>query len=193
MRFVVLTGLAGSGKTALLGRLTDAREQVLDLEELAAHRGSSFGRIGVTRPQPTAGELHALIRRTLAGYDPDRPVWVEDEGPHLGSLWLPRQVTTALAGAETVAVTASVDERVDRLTRTYGAGDPGELIDATQRIRRRLGNPRADRAISHFHAGRPEAAIRTLLEYFDDGYRLRCARDARRRLPRDEVPVALSG
>lgn len=190
MHVIVLTGLAGAGKTALLRELADAGEQVLDLEELAAHRGSSFGRIGIDEPQPTERDFHARIRAAWLALDRDRPVWMEDEGPHIGSMWLPNEVVDAIAGADTVHLEAPIDERIERLVASYGAADPTELIDATQRIRRRLGNSRTDRAISHFHARRPAAAIRVLLEYFDDGYTRRYAEDTRRRLPQADLPAA---
>jgi tRNA 2-selenouridine synthase len=193
VRFIVLKGLAGSGKTDLLARLAAAHAQVLDLEALAAHRGSSFGRIGVSRPQPGQRRFGALVDCALADLDPGRPVWVEDEGPHLGPLRVPDRLSAALARATTVAVPASLEERIERLTRTYGDADPAALIDATQRIRRRLGNPRTDRAISHFHAGRPEAAIRTLLEYFDEGYQRRAARDTRPELPAEQALEVVPG
>jgi tRNA 2-selenouridine synthase len=193
VRAVVLTGLAGVGKTELLTRLAAAGEQVLDLERLAAHRGSSFGRIGIDAPQPTESEFHARIRHALATYGRDRPVWMEDEGPHIGSMWLPREVAEAIAAAETVCITVPFDERVGRLVDTYGRADPTELIAAVQRIRRRLGNSRTDRAISHFHAGRPDAAIRVLLEYFDEGYTRRAERDTRPALPCDELPAVIRG
>jgi tRNA 2-selenouridine synthase len=188
VRTIVLTGLAGVGKTAMLSRLAAAGEQVIDLEALAAHRGSSFGRIGVVAPQPTESVLHERVRDALRSFDLDRPVWMEDEGPHLGSLWLPREVTSAIGAAEVVHLEAPVEDRVRRLTATYGCAHRADLIDATQRIRRRLGNSRTDRAISHFHDGRLEAAIRVLLEYFDEGYSRRTARDTRRPLPPLEIP-----
>ncbi|WP_062302669.1 hypothetical protein [Demequina subtropica] len=191
MRFHVLTGLAGAGKTDALARLHAAGEQVVDLEGLARHRGSSYGRIGLVDPMPTQAELDARVRAALDAHDPDRPVWLEDEGPFIGSLRLPPEIVAAIAGAKTFALVRPVETRLTRLTATYGAAEPRLLIDATQRIRRRLGNPRTDRAISHFHAGRPDAAIRVLLEHFDAGYALRASRATRRPLDRDEVPEVL--
>ncbi len=191
MRFVALTGLPGVGKTETLGRLAAAGEQVLDLEALAGNRGSSFGRVGLSVDEPSEEEFHRLIGGALAGFDPARIVWVEDEGLHIGRLWLPVDVVRALAEAETVELTCPIEQRIERLTATYGVADPAELIAATQQIRRRLGNSRTDRAISHFHAGRPERAIKVLLEYFDEGYALRAAGDRRRRLPGDELPESL--
>ena len=192
MRVIVLTGFAGAGKTALLAELADAGEQVLDLEALAAHRGSSFGRIGIAAPQPNQREFHAHVLASWAALDPARRVWIEDEGPHIGRLWLPDQVTDAIASGETVRVEASLDDRVADLAALYGRADPAELIDATQRIRRRLGNRPTDRAISHFHARRPDAAIRVLLEYFDAGYARRAASDTRRRLVPRDLPAVVA-
>lgn len=191
MRFVALTGLPGAGKTELLGRLAAAGEQVLDLEALAGNRGSSFGRVGLSVDEPLEAEFHRLISAALAAFDPERIVWVEDEGPHIGRLWLPGEVVSALAEAETFELTCPYEQRVQRLTDTYGAADPSELIAATQQIRRRLGNSRTDRTISHFHAGRPERAIEVLLEYFDEGYTLRAAADRRKPLPDHGVPAVI--
>ncbi|MDF1488999.1 hypothetical protein [Tessaracoccus caeni] len=179
IRFVVLTGLPGAGKTDALARLSAMGEQTIDLEGLACHRGSSFGRVAMALPQPSEAEFHTLIAEALDAVDPARPVWLEDEGPHIGSLWLPREIVAAIATARTVELVCPLEERVERIARTYGHAAPAELVAATQRIRRRLGDSRADRAISHFHAGRPRAAIRVLLEYFDEGYRLRAAGDIR--------------
>jgi tRNA 2-selenouridine synthase len=191
VRFIVLTGLPGVGKTAMLERLAAAGEQVIDLEALAGHRGSSFGRVGLTSTEPTKREFDALVSRALAACDPARPVWLEDEGPHIGRLWLPDEIVSRIVTSQTVELSCPRDVRVARLCATYGTADPDELIAATQKIRRRLGNSRTDRVISHFHAGRPEAAIRVLLEYFDEGYALRAAGDTRRPLPADEMPAVL--
>lgn len=191
MRFVVLTGLPGVGKTAMLERLATAGEQVIDLESLAGHRGSSFGRIGLTSTEPTKLEFDAVVSSVLAACDPERPVWLEDEGPHIGRLWLPDEIVSGILTAQTVELSCPREVRVARLCATYGTVETGELIAATQKIRRRLGNSQTDRTISHFHAGRTEAAIRVLLEYFDEGYALRAAGDARRPLPAVEMPAVL--
>src|ERR1700729_2778761 len=40
---IILGGMTGSGKTQILQQLQKAGEQVIDLEDLAQHRGSSYG------------------------------------------------------------------------------------------------------------------------------------------------------
>jgi tRNA 2-selenouridine synthase len=179
LRFIVLRGLAGSGKTAMLARLVATGEQAVDLEELAAHRGSAYGRIGILRPQPSTAEFGAAVATALNRFDPGRPVWLEDEGPFIGAVSLPAELVTAMAGAEVAEVTRSWEDRVERLISTYVSGDPKPLIAATNRIRRRLGTARTDRVISFFNSGRSEAAITTLLDYFDHAYAHRAAVDQR--------------
>ncbi len=52
LKFQVITGPTGSGKTRLLQALAKAGAQVLDLEDLAKHRSSVLGRIP-GQPQPS--------------------------------------------------------------------------------------------------------------------------------------------
>lgn len=127
-------------------------------------------------PQPDQSDFDAAVRAGLVEAD---VVVVEDEGPFVGSLTVPADLCRAIETAPVIEVVASFDERVARLVRTYGHLDPRALIRSTQRIRRRLGNPTADRAISHFAAANPEAAIATLLRYYDTAYHYRSDRLAR--------------
>lgn len=160
----MIAGLAGAGKTELIRALPRA----LDLEGLASHRGSTFGGIDLP-PQPTQAAFEAAIAAV------EHPLFVEDEGPFVGSLTVPHELRSTIETAPVIELVASFDERVARLTYEYGPLDVHALVRATQRIRRRLGGSVADRAISHFTAGRPEAAIAALLPHFDAAYRHRSA------------------
>ena len=70
-QFRVICGPTGSGKSRLLGALNKAGAQVLDLEDLAVHRGSVLG-VLPDHPQPTQkafesalwSRLHAACPRT---------------------------------------------------------------------------------------------------------------------------------
>lgn len=187
---IVLAGLAGVGKTAILVSLSDAGEHVLDLEALAGHRGSAFGGLG-RPPQPAQPTFDAAVSSALdvvpAGGDV--PVFVEDEGAFVGSLTVPAALRAAIEATPVVEVVASLESRVARLVADYGSIDPALLIRATQRIRRRVGDQVADRAVGHFAAGRPGAAISALLPHFDAAYRHRWDRLARPVLARVHAPA----
>lgn len=62
---------------------------MLNLEHLAAHRGSLLG-AEPDRPQPAQKLFESEIYSALElGMDPGRLVWVEAESPRLGRLTLP--------------------------------------------------------------------------------------------------------
>lgn len=168
----VLAGLAGSGKTELLGALARAGDQVLDLEGLASHRGSAFGGIGLP-PQPAHDEFQRLVEERLAAADPDRVLWVEDEGPFIGSVGVPSGLQDAIARAPVVAVRASRAARVQRLTVTYGTADRSALVAALEGMRRRLGAAPAARASALVRSGDVRAAVELVLPHFDAAYRHR--------------------
>ena len=86
--FRVLCGRTGSGKTRLLHALAAEGAQVLDLEELAQHRGSVLGLIP-GQPQPTQKAFETLIWNVLRRFDASRPVFVESESKKVGNLRVP--------------------------------------------------------------------------------------------------------
>src|SRR5256886_7602214 len=77
-QFVVIHGPTGSGKSRYLKNLQRSGEQVLDLEELAAHRGSVLGNLP-DRPQPSQKWFESQLLAALSALDPARTVYVEGE------------------------------------------------------------------------------------------------------------------
>src|SRR5207244_10672721 len=77
-RVVVIHGPTGSGKSRYLKNLQRSGEQVLDLEELAAHRGSVLGNLP-GRPQPSQKWFESQLLAALSALDPARTVYVEGE------------------------------------------------------------------------------------------------------------------
>jgi tRNA 2-selenouridine synthase len=172
---VVVSGLAGAGKTELLGELREADAQVLDLEALARHRGSAFGAVGSAGPQPSHDDFARAVGERVRGADPRRVLWVEDEGPFIGSVGLPRWLFSAIAAAPVVELDTPFGRRVDRLASAYEPAREAELLNALRRSRRRLGGDRADAAAALVRAGNVRGAIVVVLPWFDAAYRRRVA------------------
>ena len=74
----VICGTTGSGKSRLLETLESIGAQVLDLERLAAHRGSVLGHLP-GEAQPTQKMFETLVWDKLRRFDPGKPVFVESE------------------------------------------------------------------------------------------------------------------
>ncbi len=118
LRFVVLTGPTGSGKTRLLNALAQAGAQTLDLEALAAHRGSLLGAWPGTA-QPTQKGFDTRLAARLRELHPDRPVFVEAESRKIGAVALPAALLAAVHQGACVEVAASREDRATFLQQDY--------------------------------------------------------------------------
>lgn len=151
---IILGGRTGSGKTLLLQHVRNA----VDLEAIANHRGSSFGR--KITPQPTQINFETALAYALLNILEQnfRHLVFEDEGKNVGVLFLPRTFTRHLAKGPLVVLETPTQRRVEITFDEYVLGaqqlyrqapfpDPLEawaqtIRQAMQRIERRLGNQR---------------------------------------------------
>ena len=129
-RLVILDGNTGTAKTAILQRLG---AQSLDLEGLAAHRGSVFG--GVAGGQPSQKLFESRLAVALRALDPARPTVVEAESSRIGEVAIPPALWAAMRAAPRVRMEASLPVRAAYLARAYAdvTADPAALagrIDA---------------------------------------------------------------
>jgi tRNA 2-selenouridine synthase len=166
---VVLGGMTGTSKTEILRALA-AQGQVLDLEGLANHRGSSFGALEMP-PQPSTEHYENLIAQQLSDFDPDQPTWVEAESRRVGTCRVPDELFLQMEAAPTLEVVRPLSERLDHLVDIYGEADREGLVAATERIRKRLGGQRTQAAVDHIQRGNLRAACEIILDYYDRTYR----------------------
>lgn len=131
-QYKVLAGHTGCGKTRLLNALADAGAQTLDLEALAAHRGSLLGTLPGA-PQPTQKAFDTALVTTLRGFDRERPVFVEAESRRIGMIALPLGLTEQIHRGACIRVEAPHDERIALLLQDYS-----HLFDDAASFRRLL-------------------------------------------------------
>jgi len=118
LRFQVVCGTTGSGKTRLLHALQRAGAQVLDLEALAQHRSSVLGAIpGV--PQPSQKRFDTLVWDALRGYDSARVVFVESESKKVGNVAVAEPLMQRIRQSPCINLELPLDERVALLLEDY--------------------------------------------------------------------------
>lgn len=167
---ISLGGMTGTGKTQVLSALAAQGEQVLDLEGLAHHRGSSYGSLGLP-PQPTNEQFENRVAMAWSRFTSQQPIWIEAESRRIGSCRVPDELFQPMLQASVVQIMRSPEERIALLADEYGEADPAELIAATERIRKRLGGLRTQQAIDAIHQGDLSTAIALVLSYYDRTYR----------------------
>ena len=117
-RYRVVHGATGSGKSRLLQALKAEGLQVLDLEDLAAHRGSVLGGLP-GRPQPAQKMFESLLWQTLSGLDPSRTVYVEGESKKIGQLQVPEALMAAMRASQCLHLQSARETRVALLCEEY--------------------------------------------------------------------------
>lgn len=118
LRFRVICGTTGSGKTRLLHALAAEGAQVLDLEGLARHRSSVLGLLP-GQPQPTQKAFDTLVWNALRQFDPARVVYVESESKKVGNVAVPDSLIQAIRASDCLTLELPMDERVQLLMQDY--------------------------------------------------------------------------
>ena len=171
-RVVLLDGPTGSGKTPLLARLAERGVQTLDLEALAAHRGSLFG--AMPGGQPSQKLFESRLFAALEALDPTRPVVIEAESSKVGTRTLPPMLWSAMTTAPRIAITAPVAARARHIVSVYGqiAADPAALDTALTRLPRHHAKATVARWRAMAAAGEIETlATELIVEHYDPAYR----------------------
>ncbi|MCB0195434.1 MAG: tRNA 2-selenouridine(34) synthase MnmH [Anaerolineae bacterium] len=169
-RLLVLGGKTGSGKTEILQALKQRGEQVIDLEGLAHHKGSAFGALGEAA-QPSSQQFENELAMQWRQLDPQRPVWVEDESRQIGKLSIPLALWQQMQAAKTLFIEVPVELRNCYLVEEYGHFPMSALLNAVERLEKRLGYQNAHLVVEALQANDLTTCCDILLRhYYDKSY-----------------------
>ncbi|AIY42193.1 Selenophosphate-dependent tRNA 2-selenouridine synthase [Collimonas arenae] len=116
--YKVICGPTGSGKSRLLQVLEQQGAQVLDLEQIAAHRGSVLGNLP-QEAQPSQKAFESRIWDKLQHFDVRYPVFVESESKKIGNLRIPEALMMQIRKSQCIALALPRAERVKLLMEDY--------------------------------------------------------------------------
>lgn len=167
--FQILGGYTGSGKTEVLHQLQKSGQHIIDLEAIAAHRGSAFGAIeGLPQPSQEMFE-NKLALELLANND--KTIWLEDESQRVGHVNIPHTIWKQMRSSAVTFLDIPFEERLKYIVKGYGKKDKEKLVNAIIRIKKRLGGLETKTAINCLLEDDIEGSFAVLLKYYDKHYK----------------------
>lgn len=194
---VIVSGLTGSGKTRVLKKI----QHHVDLEGIANHRGSAFGR-DASDTQPSVIDWENQVSIELLKHRhrfPGKPIFLEDEGRCIGRVNMPEVMHQKMQRAPRAILEVDVEARIKLISDDYIVsawpkyqtlyGDSAELefscyiLDNLARIQKRLGGDKYkqvrqcfESALNKFYvdqdsSGFDEGIHTLLVDYYDPMYR----------------------
>ncbi|WP_298440605.1 tRNA 2-selenouridine(34) synthase MnmH [uncultured Ferrimonas sp.] len=151
---IIVSGMTGSGKTDFLNERRDS----VDLEGLANHRGSSFGRM--LTEQPSQIDFENQLALALIRHNRQQPkLLLEDESRLIGRESLPLELFNQMKLAPKVILQRTNAERVEQTLKDYVTSKLQEylardgeeagwlafsdyLLSSLERVQKRLGQVR---------------------------------------------------
>lgn len=191
--FRVICGPTGCGKSRLLQVLQTKGAQVLDLEALAAHRGSLLGDLP-DQPQPSQKWLESSIWWRLKHFNPARPVFVESESKKIGRLRVPDALLTAMRASQSLWLEVSIEQRVQLLLEEYKhfLASPEPLLSRIGHLAELRGRETVERWSELIRQKRWAEFVRDMLEnHYDPAYRKSLGKNYAERT--DSLKFSLSG
>jgi tRNA 2-selenouridine synthase len=167
--FKILSGGTGSAKTETLAALKKLGEQVIDLEDLAQHQGSSFGSMGILI-QPSQEQFENLLACKLQKMDKTKTIWLEDESVTIGKRVIPKPIWEQMRNTEVLKLEIPTSERIAFLTTQYGALDKDFLKTAVLGIAKKLGPLETKLTLQAIDEDRMRDFITQVLVYYDKTY-----------------------
>lgn len=166
----LIGGPTGVGKTRVLHELAALGQQVIDLEALANHKGSSFGAIGEL-PQPTVEQFENSLFEAIQSLDLSKPIWFEHESRSIGRVYLPESIYAKMRQAPLIVLNIPETLRLEHLIADYCHTDVELLHNAFERLHKRLGGLAVKEAREALQANDLRTAGSIALRYYDKTYR----------------------
>jgi tRNA 2-selenouridine synthase len=167
--FTILSGSTGCAKTKTLREMKALGEQVIDLEDLAQHQGSSFGSMG-KMIQPSQEQFENLLGLELQRMDLSKRIWLEDESVTIGKRVIPKPIWEQMRKAPIIKMEIPKEERIDFLNEDYGTLDKVFLKESVLRIAKRLGPLETKLTLQAIDEGKMKDFINQVLVYYDKTY-----------------------
>jgi tRNA 2-selenouridine synthase len=166
-RVFVLQGLTGAGKTEILKITPNA----VDLEDMAGHRSSIFGGIGLK--QNSQKRFETLLWQRLEELENEDFILFEGESKKVGNSHIPENIFHQMRKAPAIYIETTIERRVEIIRKEYtGFNEDERILKTVNTLRSKLGAAKTDALIEFYNQGNLDEFIKILLlDYYDTLYR----------------------
>lgn len=170
-KYIVVHGKTGVGKTKVLNKMMDLGASVMDLEKMAAHKGSFFGAIGEKLPQSQKrfdGEVFEFLRTCKTKY-----IVVESESKRIGNTYVPEAVYNSMTQGNHIFIDTSIPNRLNILLEDYTNVPAQELQECILKVGRYVSKEKTALYLQLLNENRLEELGEILIkQYYDPLYEL---------------------
>jgi len=163
----ILQGLTGVGKTELIKNL----ENSIDLENLAGHRSSVFGGLGLKKKSQK--NFESLFWEKITFLQDKKYLVVEGESRKIGNIYLPWSFFSEMKKGLVIMIKSPLENRIKRIIKEYGQKiDLKEILSLLPRIESKIGREKINLLKETLLKKDLETFVKILLEnYYDPLYR----------------------
>jgi tRNA 2-selenouridine synthase len=168
-KFIILGGKTGCGKTAVLEQIETKGYPVIDLEKIAQHKGSAFGGLGQLK-QPSNEHFENIVASRLHEFSREEFIWIENESRAIGKLKIPDPLYAQMRISPVISLDIPIGKRQERIMHDYGNFPITDLIEKTEKLKKRIGPNNLKIALDNLISGNKPEWIMKVLEYYDKNY-----------------------
>ena len=118
LKIILISGKTGSAKTKILQNIKLQGGQILDLENLANHKGSLLGKIPDLK-QPSQKLFESKLYHQIKQLDLRRNVYIEAESSKIGNIHIPKTLWAKMIVSPRIEIKADIELRSNFLLKDY--------------------------------------------------------------------------
>jgi len=173
---ILVSGPTGSGKSLLLETLQKRGEQILHLEQLAKHKGSTLGNYpGEQQPKQKMFES-LLWHQIVFQFKSNKVIWVENESAKVGKIAVPNRIWKKMCQSPRIHIEADLEDRVKHTMKDYSyfcdGSDEDNLVMLLEKLEKHAGKKKSQEWIDLVRGGKFQDLTRELIvDYYDKNYK----------------------
>lgn len=118
LKIILISGKTGSAKTKILQNIKLQGGQILDLENLANHKGSLLGKIPGLK-QPSQKLFESKLYHQIKQLDLRKNVYIEAESSKIGNIHIPKTIWAKMIISPRIEIEADLELRSSFLLKDY--------------------------------------------------------------------------